>query len=106
VAVFASAGGQQSLTVAGASSRQESTVSLVAANTEYSFSLPANTRKFLIYTEGGSAFKLSQTATGSSSGMPVPRWCFYQESDLTVSGLVLYFQSPVALEVMRIIVWT
>jgi hypothetical protein len=106
VSTFTSAGGQQSVTLTGATTPTVANVAMTTAGTEYSYSLPSGTKKFLIKLRGGSEFKVAYSATTSGTiYISVAKYNWYGESDMDLSGLTIYFQSPTASETAEIISW-
>jgi hypothetical protein len=86
-------------------------VAMIAADTEYSYILPTVTRKFeLKLRDPDNDFKLNLGKFPSLSGsvyITVPQnSIYYQDGVNTEKDTTLYFQSPVALQVMEIVIWT
>lgn len=105
MSTFTSSGGLQSVVIVGANAPTVSTVDATLAGTEYSYVLPAATKKFLIKARQGAPLLLAYESAASAY-IEIPRWCFYSESDLSLAGLTLYFQSPAANQVVEIVTWT
>ena len=86
-------------------------IAMIAADTEYSYTLPTGTRKFsLKLRDEANAFKLNLGKLSGQSGavyMTVPSNSIYYEDEVnTEVDTTLFFQSTVALQVMEIVVWT
>lgn len=85
-------------------------VSMTLADTEYSQALPAGTKKFLLHTRDGSAFRLA-FETGRVAGaiepyFTVPVNTSYSEDLIEATGLILYFSSSSSNLTLEIIAWT
>jgi hypothetical protein len=108
MSTFTSAGGQQSLTISGATTPTTVNVSMPLAATEYSYTLPAGCKQFIVKLRQLSSLKVAYVSGQSGTTyLEVPRGCFYAESGLTLStGVTLYFQSPAAGQVLEVQVWT
>lgn len=80
---------------------------IAAANTEQSYALPANTRRFLIQNTGKTVMKLA-FANGDSSSTYVSIYPFthYVEEKLSTStNITLYFQTAKAGDIIEILTW-
>ncbi len=85
-------------------------VTMTNANTEYSQALPAATKKFLIHTRVGEAFRLA-FATGKVATPTAPYFSItpsdaYSEDLVLSSAITLYFASATAGAVAEIITWS
>ena len=85
-------------------------VSMPLANTEYSYTLPAGTRKFMVKLRSATSdLKLNIGKTASLSGttfVTVPAGGNYFEENVNSEvGTILYFQSPDALQTAEIMFW-
>lgn len=83
-------------------------VTMTNANTEYSYALPANTKKFQ-FKERAGASSVKYSFTSGESGtvyvtLPVGSTKYFEGSWLR--GLTVYFQCPDAGKVLEIEVWT
>jgi hypothetical protein len=107
MAVFAPVGSSQiTASFTGAANPTIANVPMASAATEYSYALPTNTRQFLIKSRSGAALQVAYVAGDSGLAfVTVNRGCFYGESDLTLGGIVLYFQSPEAAQTAEIVSW-
>ena len=85
-----------------------SNIPIPLALTEYSFALPAGSKRFLIRSRNGGIIHLA-FATGllSTVYLTVPKGCNYQELDLAASSSVtLYFQSNIAGDIVEVVSWS
>ena len=106
MSVFTSFAGTLSADVIASGSPAIAVISMVAANTEYSVSLPAGCRQFQIKLRSNAVLKFSYTSGASGTiYYTVPRNCFYAESDLKLSTTTLYFQSAVAAQELEVLAW-
>lgn len=84
-------------------------ISMPEADTEYSQGLPAGTKKFLVHTRDGTAFRLAfvtgKVAQSIEPYFTIPVNSAYNEDFLGLSGVTLYFASSSANLVMEILVW-
>ncbi len=85
-------------------------VTMTNADTEYPQALPANTKKFLIHTRDGTAFRLA-FVTGKVAGPTAPYFTIptdvpYWEDFIEPSSLTLYFACGSAGKVVEIICWS
>lgn len=81
---------------------------LVNANTEYSYALPAKTQRFSIKIQDGSAkIQFAFTVGASSTNfITIPMGCEFNSGDLsTASTLTLYYQSNKANKNIEILTW-
>jgi len=76
-------------------------------NTEYSYAFPSNTKKFRIRARGNAklqvAFVSGQSGTLFKTVFPGSE---YEEIDLKLTGITIYFQSNKAGEIVEIVSWT
>lgn len=105
-----SGSGGQSLIVSveGATNPLVSNVSLPTAATEVGILLPNDTKQFLIKLRDPLA-KLQLSYASGQSGIvyfTISPGCFYSDSDLSISGITLYVQSPSASQVVELVTWT
>ena len=77
------------------------------AATEYSVTIPAGTRQFLIRTRSGIKLNLAYILGNSGTTyIEVPRNCFYAESDVSLQAAQdLYIQTAAASQVLEILIW-
>jgi hypothetical protein len=96
-----------SVSVVGATNPTIANVSMPVAATEYSYALPADTKKFYIKLRDPLAeIKLSYTAGASGTTyVTVERGNWYGEEDLSIGMVTLYFQSSVASQTLEIVSW-
>jgi hypothetical protein len=77
------------------------------ANTEYSYTFPANTKKFSLRTRGNARLQVAFVATQSGSNfITVYPGNTYEEIGLKITGITAYFQSNKAGETVEILSWT
>lgn len=110
MAQFNSSGGSQvtgSLTVGGVSTPVIDTVDIPNSNTEYSYTLPSGTTRFIIkLRESGTILKLAYTSGDSGTTyFTVPRGSHYGEEGV-ITGQTLYFQCPVGSQTLEILSWS
>lgn len=83
-------------------------VSMALAGTEYSYTLPGDTKEFYLKLRNGAVdLKIAFSAgTSGTSYISVPRGTWFGQADLDTSAVVtLYFQSPTAAQVLEILSW-
>lgn len=107
---FSSSGGggvPVSASITGATNPTITNVPMAAANTEYSYALPAGTKKFYIkLREALPHIKLAYNAGESGTTyVTVPAGNFWSDDQLTTTAITLYFQSNVAGQVAEIVSW-
>lgn len=102
-----SSGTTTNVVVNGATSPFVANVSIVSANTEYSYTFPTNTKKFHIKLRDGQRLQLAYISgdTGTTY-VTLPAYNLYTEENITLTSVTLYFQSPVGSNVAEIIYWT
>jgi len=90
-------------------------VTMTLADTEYSTTLPENTKGFIIHTRDETEFRVSyeagHVATPTAPYFTVPATKAYGEGDISIytyggALLTLYFASAGAGKVIEIIYWT
>lgn len=93
---------------ATASTPQIFNVSVPLANTEVSQALPANTKRFFVKVRNSTA-RLQLAFTSGNSGtnyISLTRGTGYEESDLDVAALTLYFQTNSPGQIVEILAWS
>ena len=83
-------------------------VVIAAANTEESYTLPANSRRFLILLRTPSVAKLQLAYAVGTSGttyVTINPGCHYSESEIDSPSVTLYFQSTLSGQVAEIVSW-
>ena len=84
-------------------------VTMTNADTEYSQALPANTKKFLIHTQDGTAFRIAfvtgKVATPTAPYFTVLANDAYYEDGIKAS-ITLYFGCASAGKIVEIIAWS
>lgn len=96
------------LNITGAANPTVANVSIPLANTEVSYILPVNTKKFHISLRSGMAtLKLAYVLGDSGiTYTTVHRGNWYSESDIYLaSAITLYFQADVAIQTAEIVYW-
>lgn len=103
-----SGGATGSVVVQGSTNPVTVQVAMPVAGTEYSYTLPVDTKQYLLKMQGEGQLQLAEVATQSGTiYLTVPRLCFLSESDLSLSvARTLYFQSDRATQVLEIRYWT
>ena len=85
-------------------------IAITDGNTEYSQALPSNTKKFMIHTRDGTAFRVAfvtgKVATPTEPYFSVPASQTYYEDYIEVAALTLYFAAGVAGKTAEIIAWS
>lgn len=100
-----SGGAPQTLTVPKASSPTVVLVNMPLANTEYTYTLPAGCKQFLLRLQGMNTLNVGYVS--GSTNLTIPRGCFYQESDLNLPAtLDIYLTSSSPSQVVELLVWT
>jgi hypothetical protein len=75
-------------------------------NTEYNYTLPANTKRFLIKCRNNGILKLSYVSGQSGTlYLTIPAGSSYREEGIS-SALTLFFQSSKGSEVLEIVSWS
>lgn len=84
-----------------------SNVSLLLANTEYSFIMPAGTRQYLIVARNGSKIQLSyEVGQTALEYVTIRPWVSYQEKLLKGAvARTVYFRSSQPSEILEILYW-
>jgi hypothetical protein len=84
-------------------------VTMTNANTEYSQALPSNTKKFLIQTRDGTAFRFAyvtgKVATPTAPWLTVPANSVYYEDMIEEATQTLYFACASAGKIIEIVTW-
>ena len=79
----------------------------ILATTEYSYTFPANTKRFSLRTRGNAKIQLAfvpgQSGINFSTVFPGNK---YEETNLNLTALTIYFQSSKAGEIVEIVTWT
>lgn len=85
-----------------------SRVTIAAANTEQSFALPANTKRFMIQNVGASLMKLAfANGTSGVTYFSIYPFTHYGEEKISTSAsITLYFQTAKAGDIIEIVTWT
>jgi hypothetical protein len=108
MSVFTSFAGtlQADLILAGDPSIQN--ISALLANTEYTVTIPAGTRQYIIKIRSGSKFNIAYILGNSGTAyFEVPKNCFYGESDIKLTAAKdLYFQTPLPGQILEVLLWT
>lgn len=102
-------------TISGSSGAQDTNVvstptienvEIVAADTEQSHTLPANTKRFTLKNRGTGLLKLAYAAgTSDTNYYTVEPGTTYDESEIRKDALTFYFQSSKSTDVLEIISW-
>lgn len=107
MASFGSAGGQQSVTIQGATNPEISNVALTSADTEVEIILPTGCKKYMIKLRDAQILKLSFVSGQSGiTYLTIRPGCVYTEDQLEVTTTSLYVQSPVASQMVELVTWT
>lgn len=111
MSVFAPSGPAPLSTVSiqGAQSPTITNTTLILAATEYTITVPALAKGFLLKTRAGASLQLAYLAGNSATTyITVPRYCWYGETEISVGvgGLNIYVQSPTAGEVVELLYWS
>lgn len=79
---------------------------IVAAATEYSYTFPANTKKFTLNARGNAKVQLSYTAGQSGTDFKtLYSGSVHKEDKINLASLTVYFQANKAGEVLEILSW-
>lgn len=77
-----------------------------SANTEYSYTFPPSTKRFLVKLRDPGALKVAYTSGDTATlYVTIPPNCFYGEDELEAISITLYFQSPVAGSIVELVSW-
>lgn len=76
----------------------------LAADTEFSISLPANTKKFIIKTRTNAELKLNFT-TGFTDYFTIPERNSYTEENVSLSASTLYLKCNKSSIVVEVLAW-
>lgn len=102
-----SSGSTTNVVVSGATTPQVARVSIVSANTEYSYALPTNTKKYTIRLQDMAQLKVAfQVGQSGTDYIPLPSNGIHWEDNLSLTGISLYFQSPSPTQLAIITIWT
>lgn len=80
-------------------------ITVSSANTEFSYVLPDYVKRFMVVTEAATlkvGYVLGQSGTNY---VPIPRYGFYSETDISPATLTLYYQSPTSGHEITIVSW-
>lgn len=84
-------------------------VTMTLANTEYRYQFPKGVKKFLLHCRDGTAFRLAfrtgKVALPTEPYFSIPANGAYNEDNLDVKELHIYFACGVAAKVIEIIAW-
>lgn len=80
-------------------------LTVAAADTEFSYVLPALVKRLMIITETGTLKVGYVSGQSGVNYIPVPRYGFYSETDLSPATLTLYYQSPAAGSEITFVSW-
>ena len=82
-------------------------MAMATQNTEYSYTLPAKTKKFKIkLRDPGYPLKLAIVAgTSGTTYVNIPNGGSHQQEDIRFPNTILYFQSTIGSMVAEIISW-
>lgn len=81
-----------------------SEVDINTANTEETFTLPTNTRRYMVYVEEEADLKVGFVSSGNT--ITVPCGSNYTEKEVDASGLDLYFQTTAAPTKVKVLSWS
>ncbi len=82
-------------------------VTMTSADTEYSYAIPAHSKRFEIKLRSANALLKLAFASGTSgtSYITIPYGSSLLEEDIKAGGITLYFQSPTASQTAEIKTW-
>lgn len=85
-----------------------SNVPLTVASTEVDILLPNDCKKFFIRLRDSKAYLQLAYISGESGieYLTINPGCFFSDSQLSVSGLHIYLQSPSASQIVELVTWT
>ena len=97
---------QSSVTIAGVTTPDIQNISLALADTEYTVTLPASTKRFRLQVRGTSKLKLAYTL-GQSGSNYITVWpgAYYTETELDINSLSIYVQASKSGEILEIVSW-
>jgi hypothetical protein len=79
----------------------------ILVNTEYSYAFPANTKRFNVRARGNAKLQIAFTSGQSGSLFKtIFPGSIYEEIDVKLTGITIYFQSNKAGETIEITSWT
>lgn len=109
MSVFAPVGSSNtSTTIVGSNTPTIANVSVPVANTQVSYVLPTNTKQYMIKVRPVSAAVLQVAYVSGQTNtnyITIPPKCFYSESELSLGGLTIYFESDLAGQTVEIVSW-
>ena len=81
---------------------------ITSANTEYSYALPANTKRFKIQNRNEGLIKLSYTSgqSGTNYWTIFPGQQYDGENISNTATLTLYYQSTKAAQLLEVVSWS
>lgn len=96
------------VTTLGPSNPLVANVSIALASTEYSYFIPAGSRRFLLKARGNTTIQLAFVSGDSGTTyLTIPAGTFYSEGDLSLTlGKTIYFQSTQAGQILEIVSWS
>ena len=91
----------------GVSSPTVTNVVIAGASTEYNYTIPSNTKKFLMRARNKSKIQFSfQTGTTNTNFVSIPPGSNYTLDGMTLNtSLTIYFQSSKGGEVLEVLTW-
>jgi len=103
-----SGGAPITATVTGVTSPVLANISVPTAGVEVTYTLPDDTRRYLIQVRGGtSGLQLAYISGASGTTyLTIPPGVFLSEDEITVSPLTLYFQTTVNSQIVEILSWS
>lgn len=103
-----SGGKSVQVTIEGSTNPIISNVLLPTAATEVDILLPNDCKKFFVRLRDSHAYLQLSYVSGDSgiTYLTINPGCFYSDSELAVSGLHLYLQSPSASQIVELVTWT
>ena len=100
--------GNTTAVIAGAANPTVANVAVVAADTEYNYTIPAGTKKFWLRVrnlDGVAAYLKVYYVSGDTVYATVNPGGIYVEQDLTTSALTIYFKCNYPNRVVEIVSW-
>lgn len=103
-----SGGKSLEVTIEGATNPIISNVSLASAATEIDVLLPNDCKKFFLRLRDPHAYLQLAYVSGDSGiiYLTINPGCFFSDSELAVSGLHIYLQSPSSSQIVELVTWT
>ena len=109
MASFTPAGSGNIVVNTGAASNPTVTnITMTAADTEYAFALPTNTRKFSIRVrlhDNAAPVLRVYYVSGGPDYVSISPGTMYSEADLALSGITVYMQCSLPARVVEIVSW-